>query len=224
MAKRLFDIIFSLLALVLLAPLFVLAVIGIRLSSPGPLLYRARRVGRNGETFMMHKFRTMHHRNRAPGSAITGANDPRVFAIGCYLRKLKIDELPQLYDVLRGRMSIVGPRPEDPQIVSEHYTTRQRETLRVAPGLASPGSIYNYTHGELMLDGDDPEKYYIQQLLPVKLALDVIYVREASFLYAARVVLRTLWVILSKAVGRQRFPDPPEMKKARQLLILNPPG
>ena len=94
----------------------------------------------------------------------------------------------------------------------------------MAPGLASPGSIYNYTHGELMLDGDDPEKYYIQQLLPVKLALDVIYVREASFLYAARVVLRTLWVILSKAVGRQRFPDPPEMKKARQLLILNPPG
>ena len=224
MAKRLFDIIFSLLALVLLAPLFVLAAIGIRLSSPGPLLYRARRVGHNGETFMMHKFRTMHHRNRAPGSAITGANDPRVFAIGCYLRKLKIDELPQLYDVLRGRMSIVGPRPEDPQIVSEHYTTPQRETLRVAPGLASPGSIYNYTHGELMLDGDDPEKYYIQQLLPVKLALDVIYVREASFLYAARVVLRTLWVILSKAVGRQRFPDPPEMKKARQLLILNPPG
>src|SRR5436309_6813203 len=167
MAKRLFDIIFSLLALVLLAPLFVLAVIGIRLSSPGPLLYRARRVGRNGETFMMHKFRTMHHRNRAPGSAITGANDPRVFAIGGYLRKLKIDELPQLYDVLRGRMSIVGPRPEDPQIVRERYTAEDMQIFAVLPGITSPASIYDYTHGDQILSQGEAEEVYFDRLLPM---------------------------------------------------------
>jgi lipopolysaccharide/colanic/teichoic acid biosynthesis glycosyltransferase len=218
MAKRLFDIVFSLLALVLLAPLLLLAGIGIRLSSPGPILYRARRAGRNGTPFVMHKFRTMHHSVAAPGGAITGAHDPRVFAFGSLLRRLKIDELPQLYDVLRGKMSIVGPRPEDPRIVSEHYTEQQWETLRVPAGLASPGSLYNYTHGDRYLASDDPVRAYLDTLLPIKLALETVYVRRASFFYDLQIIARTAWVIPLVGFGSHHFPDPPEMEEAVRLL------
>jgi lipopolysaccharide/colanic/teichoic acid biosynthesis glycosyltransferase len=151
-------------------------------------------------------------------SPITAKNDPRVFAFGSWLRHLKIDELPQLFNILRGEMSIVGPRPEDPQIVNKYYAQDHFETLRILPGLASPGSLYNYTHSEQILVRGGQEKHYIEQLLPVKLALDVIYVREASFMYDLRIILRTIWIILSTAFGKRHYPDPPEMKKARQLL------
>src|SRR5437870_10188405 len=143
MAKRLFDIVFSLLGLGILWPVLLISAAGMGLTSRGPILYRARRVGRNGEEFTMHKFRTMHHGDGGRSRAVTAARDPRVFAFGSVLRRLKLDELPQLFDVLRGKMSFVGPRPEDPRIVREHYTTWHLETLRVRPGLASPGSIYN---------------------------------------------------------------------------------
>ena len=229
MGKRLFDIVFSLLALALLAPLFVLAAIGIRLSSPGPIMYRARRAGRNGEPFIMHKFRTMRHpgtrgRVGALGSVITGATDPRVFAFGSLLRRLKIDELPQFYDVLRGKMSLVGPRPEDLRIVSEEYTAEQRETLRARPGLASPGSLYAYTHGDRYLDTDDPERAYINDLLPIKLALETVYVQRVSFLYDLRIIARTVWVITVTALGSCEFADPPEMTEARGLLLAETPS
>jgi lipopolysaccharide/colanic/teichoic acid biosynthesis glycosyltransferase len=213
MAKRLFDIVGAALGLVLLSPVLLLAAIGIRLSSRGPVLYRAQRVGRDGKLFTMHKFRTMRVDQGPRSGPITGANDPRVFRFGALLRRLKIDELPQLFDVLRGRMSLVGPRPEDPRIVRAHYTPEQMETLRVRPGLASPGSIYNYTHGDRILGQDDPEQAYVTKLLPVKLALENVYVREANLVYDLRIILRTVWTILQMALGRQDFPDPPEMKK-----------
>jgi lipopolysaccharide/colanic/teichoic acid biosynthesis glycosyltransferase len=218
MAKRLFDLVFALLALLFLWPVLLLAAVGVRLSSPGPVLYRAERAGRNGRTFLMHKFRTMRHGRTAPGSAVTGTHDARVFPFGALLRKLKIDELPQLWDVLRGEMSIVGPRPEDPRIVREHYTALGWETLGVAPGLASPGSIYNYTHGDACLAGEDPERAYVERLLPIKLALEGVYVRRASLPYDLRVIGRAAWVIFSMARGRRQFPDPPEMEEARRLL------
>src|SRR5438445_2766534 len=116
MVKRLFDIMLSAAALVLLSPILLIVATGIRLSSRGPIFYRARRVGLNGEEFTMHKFRTMETNQWPAGSAITAPNDSRVFLFGSVLRRLKIDELPQLYDVLRGKMSFVGPRPEDPRI------------------------------------------------------------------------------------------------------------
>src|SRR6266404_4347813 len=215
MVKRLFDLVLALLALIALAPVFLIAALGIRLSNQGPIFYRARRVGRNGVPFTMHKFRTMRVNQALRSSPITASSDPRVFWFGSLMRRLKIDELPQLFDVLRGKMSIVGPRPEDPVIVDKYFTVEQRETLRVRPGLASPGSIYNYTHGERLLNHGDSERDYVEKLLPIKLALEAVYVREANMLYDCSVILRTLGVIIRIALGRREFADPPEMRKVR---------
>lgn len=191
------------------------AALGIAASSPGPVTYRARRAGLGGREFTMYKFRTMHV--NATGAAITAGRDPRVFAFGALLRKLKIDELPQLWNVVRGEMAIVGPRPEDPRLVAEHYTAAQWQTLDVLPGLTSPGSLYNYTHGDALLQGEDPERAYVERLLPVKLGLEQVYVRRASLAYDAALVLRTVAIIAQIAAGRRRFPDPPEMAEARRL-------
>ncbi len=200
------------------APLLAIAAIAIRRASPGPVLYRAERVGHGGRPFIMYKLRTMHMRRRSDTRRITRAHDPRVFPWGRWLRALKLDELPQLLNVLRGEMSLVGPAPEDPAIVARHYDALGRETLTVRPGLASPGSIFSSTHGAAFLTGNDPEAAYAAGLLPVKLAMDAVYVRHASLAYDARIVGRTLWVIFATLGGRSRFPDPPELPEARRLL------
>ncbi len=217
MAKRLFDVISAFTALVMLAPIFGIAFVGIRLSSRGPAIYRARRVGRGGAVFVMYKFRTMHV-GSAGGGVITGPNDSRVFLLGRILRVLKIDELPQLFNVLAGDMSIVGPRPEDPEIVEKYYGAIGQESLTVVPGLASPGSIYNYTHGQLFLDDANPEESYVCRLLPVKLALEAVYVRHRSFVGDLKIIGRTLAAILWIAAGRMAFSDPPEMLEAQAML------
>lgn len=216
--KRLFDAGLALAALLATWPLLLLAAIGIRLCSPGPVLYRAVRTGWRGRDFVMYKFRTMHARTEGRRQTITGAGDPRIFRFGQLLRRLKIDELPQLWNVLRGEMSIVGPRPEDPAIVRDHYTAWQRETLDVLPGVASPGSIFNYTHGDAYLRGDDVEGAYARDFLPIKLALELVYVRHRSFMYDLRLLLRTVSTIVQIALGRRRFPDPPELAEARRIL------
>ena len=216
MAKRLFDVVVAALGLVVAAPVLVVAAVGIRLSSRGPILHRARLVGRDGRLFTMYKLRTMHL--GGSGSVITAERDPRVFAFGRPLRRLKIDELPQLLNVLRGEMSLVGPRPQHPAIVTRHYAPEHWETLRVRPGLASPGSLYDSTHGEPLLGSVDPERTYVERLLPIVLALDLVYVHRASLRYDATVVARTLRLIASAAVGRRTFPDPPELSEARRYL------
>lgn len=212
MVKRLLDILLSSLALIILSPLFIIAVLGIWFSSSGLTIYRAERAGLNGKSFIMHKFRTMHIQNDGRASAITATNDARIFPFGTFLRKLKIDEIPQLFDVLRGEMSIVGPRPEDLAIVKKHYTHKQKHTLSVKPGLASPGSLYNYTHGHLFLSDKDPEKSYTERLLPIKLDLELVYVNNFSILYDIRLILRTIYTITLLLLGKKTFPDPPEMR------------
>lgn len=216
MAKRLFDIAAAITGLLLLSPVFLLACMGIKATSSGPAIYRARRTGRHGAVFVMHKFRTMHVATQS-ASAITGVADRRIFRFGRILRATKIDELPQLYDVLTGRMSIVGPRPEDPGIVDRHYNELAHETLRVAPGLASPGSIYNYTHGHLFLSDADPEGSYVTKLLPIKLALELVYIRRQSLSGDLRIIVRTAITIARIALGQRRFSEPPEMREAKQL-------
>lgn len=217
MVKRLFDVIFASLAIVILAPVFVVAAVAIRITSPGPVLYQARRTGRSGADFVMHKFRTMHVIQKSH-SVITGTHDARVFPVGRILRATKIDELPQLFNVLMGQMSIVGPRPEDPTMVAKHYGPLGHETLTVRPGLASYGSLYNYTHGHLLLDDSDPENSYVNQLLPIKLALEVIYVRHHSLAIDLRIIARTLITIICIAIGKRTFFEPGEVQAARQLL------
>jgi len=223
MVKRLFDVIFATAAIVILAPVFLLAAIAIRITSPGPVLYQARRTGRGGDDFVMYKFRTMHVVQKSH-SVITGTHDARIFSVGRILRATKIDELPQLINVLLGQMSIVGPRPEDPDIVAKYYGPLGHETLTVRPGLASYGSLYNYTHGQSLLDDSDPEKSYVRQLLPIKLALEVVYVRKFSFAIDLQIIARTLTTIVRIAAGRKDFPEPYEIHAARHLLESVPEG
>ncbi|MBI4420876.1 MAG: sugar transferase [Gemmatimonadetes bacterium] len=219
MGKRLFDVLTAAIGLALAAPILGFAALGIRLTSPGPAVYRARRIGLGGRPFLMYKLRTMDVHHAHARSRVTGAQDPRVFPLGSLLRHAKIDELPQLWNVLRGDMSIVGPRPEDPELVAEHYAPVHWDTLSVRPGLASPGALYSETHGLHMLADADPERGYLERLLPVKLALDLVYVRRASCWYDLRIVGRTLTIIAAKLAGRRRFPDPPEMAQARSLIV-----
>lgn len=217
MVKRLFDVIVCAIAIVLFSPVLLLAYLSVRLASSGPAIYRARRVGRGGEVFVMHKFRTMHT-GSGTGSVITAAKDSRVFLVGRILRALKIDELPQLYDILIGRMSIVGPRPEDPKIVAQYYSPQSRETLNIAPGLSSPGSIHYYTQSHLQLDDNAPERSYVEKLLPIKLALDLVYMRRSSLWYDMTIIMKTAVTILLIGLGKRQFADPPEIIEARQLI------
>jgi lipopolysaccharide/colanic/teichoic acid biosynthesis glycosyltransferase len=222
MVKRLFDLVCASAALVATAPLIGLAALGIKLTDPGPVFFRARRVGYLGRQFTMWKLRTMAVGEGSGGSdsgpVITGHKDDRISPIGKILRKTKIDELPQLFNVLRGDMSIVGPRPEDPAIVQEHYSSPDLETLGVRPGLASPGSLYQFTAGDKLLHADDPETHYVDKLLKTKLALDRVYIRRASLRADLKIIGRTLWAIGAVAVGRRTFKQPPEMTAARRLL------
>jgi lipopolysaccharide/colanic/teichoic acid biosynthesis glycosyltransferase len=225
MAKRLFDVCCAAVALVFTAPLIALAAIGIKLTDPGPVFFRARRVGYLGRQFTMLKLRTMKvgGGSERSGPVITGLNDDRVSSIGKILRRTKIDELPQLFNVLRGDMAIVGPRPEDPTIVRQHYSSADLETLGVRPGLASPGSIYQYTSGDHLLTGADPEAHYVDKLLKTKLALDRVYIRHASLRRDFAIIGRTLLTIGAVATGRRKFSPPPEMSAARRLLAQDTP-
>jgi lipopolysaccharide/colanic/teichoic acid biosynthesis glycosyltransferase len=165
----------------------------------------------------MYKLRTMHVNGAIPGSVITGANDPRVFPVGRWLRLAKVDELPQLINVLRGEMSVVGPRPEDPHIVATHYGRLEMETLRVCPGLTSPGSIFNVTHGERMIRAEHAEADYVARVMPLKLALDAVYAGRASVGYDLRIIARTAGVLVAVLAGRRAFAMPPEAPDAFRL-------
>ena len=222
MVKRLFDVVCAAAGLVVSAPIVALAAVGIKLTDPGPVFYRARRVGYLGRQFTMFKLRTMRSGESDPGPVITGHGDDRISPIGKILRKTKVDELPQLFNVLRGDMSIVGPRPEDPAIVQEHYTAPDLETLGVRPGLASPGSLYQFTSDERLLKADDPETHYVDKLLKTKLALDRVYIRRASLRSDLKIIGRTLFAIGAVAFGRRKFKQQPEMSAARRLLEQDP--
>ena len=177
-AKRAFDILVSGTALVALWPILAALAAGVKLSSPGPVLYKATRVGRGGKLIRVYKFRSMVVSADKQGPGITTSGDARVTAIGRILRRYKLDELPQLLNVLRGDMSLVGPRPEDPRYVAL-YTPEQRRVLQVSPGITSPASLY-YRDEESLLNGQDWETQYIQQVMPAKLAIDLEYVTKAN--------------------------------------------
>ncbi|MEZ6127618.1 MAG: sugar transferase [Planctomycetaceae bacterium] len=209
MIRRAFDIAVAATVLVFAAPVIAVAAVSVKLSSSGPAFFAAPRVGLGGTLFTMHKLRTMHCR-ADQGSSITAAADSRIFLAGRILRKLKIDELPQLINVLKGDMAVVGPRPEAPDIVERHYTASDRETLAVRPGLTSPGAIYNYTHGEVLLAEHDidAEVLYVERILPEKMAMERDYLPRASVLTDIGVILQTVAVLVQKAAGRTRFPVP----------------
>jgi lipopolysaccharide/colanic/teichoic acid biosynthesis glycosyltransferase len=198
--KRSLDIIVAAALLVLVSPLLVIAAVGIKLTSPGPVLYPAQRAGLGGKVFTMLKFRTMHV-NADKDGAITGKGDTRVFPFGRLLRQLKVDELPQFVNILRGDISLVGPRPEDPKIVASHYTPMMMETLEVLPGLTSPGAIFGYAQGEDLLDANDVEGSYVTRVLPTKLALERAYIDRRTILLDLGYIALTALAVLATIFG-----------------------
>jgi lipopolysaccharide/colanic/teichoic acid biosynthesis glycosyltransferase len=215
-SRRAVDVAVAAVALAVVSPVLAVVAALIRLTSPGPVIYRARRAGLHGQPITVLKFRTMRVDGDG-GGAITADGDPRVYPLGSWLRRSKIDELPQLVNVLRGDMSIIGPRPEDPRIVAAHYREEHLQTLGVPPGLTSPGSLYSSTHAQAALTGPDPDAVYAERVLPVKLALDLVYLRRRCLRYDLGVVARTAWVVGALTMGRRRFPDPPELAEAERL-------
>lgn len=218
MAKRMLDIVISLVAIIVTLPLWIMAAIGIFLTSEGPIFYKAQRAGLGGHVFTMHKFRTMHWAPQVQGSAITAKADSRIFAFGNFLRKTKIDELPQFIDVIRGDLSIVGPRPEDPKIVDLHYTPWMKETLQIKPGITSPGALWGYTKMEEFLEGGDPEKAYVERVLPHKLALEYVYAKRSNIKYDLSLMWRTAVVVVQICLGKKKFPDQPEAATIAEVL------
>lgn len=190
MAKRLFDVLLSALGLALVAPLLVGVALWIKLDSPGPVLFRQERVGRHGRPFFIHKFRTMRVDNAGP--QITVGSDPRITRSGRLLRASKLDELPQLWDVLRGAMSFVGPRPEVPRYVALYPAELRELVLSVRPGITDPASLQFRHESELLAAAADPEREYVEVVMPAKLALARRYVEQASLLGDIRLILATL--------------------------------
>ena len=196
MSKRAFDIVAALAGLVLLAPLLLVLAAWIKAGSPGPVLYRQLRVGRHGVPFRIYKFRTMGVSAEDAG-LLSLADDPRATRAGRVLRRHKLDELPQLFNVLRGEMSLVGPRPEVARYVA-HYPPAVRElVLSVAPGITDRAAIHFRDEGEILRRAPDPEQAYLQQVLPVKLDYYVRYVLERSLLTDLRILAATVWALLA---------------------------
>ena len=196
--KRLFDVALATLGLIIASPVLVAITIAVRLTSRGPALYRARRTGLHGRPFDLLKFRSMYMTS-APGAAITRAGDPRVTPVGRFLRATKIDELPQLVNVLRGEMSLVGPRPEDPRYTAL-YDDSQRAILDVRPGITSAASL-TFRDEEARLVGEDWEKTYVERIMPEKLRIDLEYLQHRTFLSDLKLILRTLAVIVPRRRG-----------------------
>ena len=195
--KRLFDIVASGLGLLLLSPLFLLVAIWIKLDSPGPVFYRQVRVGRYNRDFRIFKFRSMRV-GADKGSLVTiGGRDPRVTRSGYFIRKFKIDELPQLINVFIGDMSLVGPRPEVRHYV-DYWTKEQLRVLDVRPGITDPASIKFRNENELLEKAEDAEKYYIEVIMQEKIQLYLEYVEKHSFFYDLGLIFKTFWVIVKE--------------------------
>ena len=194
MIKRLFDLISSSLVLIILFPILFLVAILIVLDSKGGIFYRQIRVGKNGKEFGLLKFRTMHP-NMDQVQITVGHRDPRVTRVGYYLRKFKVDEFPQLLNILKGEMSVVGPRPEVPKYVAM-YNVEQQKVLTVKPGLTDFASLEYVHESELLAASDNPEKTYVDEIMPHKLSLNLKYIQEKSLSTDVKLIFRTILKIL----------------------------
>lgn len=206
--KRCFDLLFSVLFLLVFSPVYLLTWIIIKIVSPGPAIYKAKRIGKDGKLFDCYKFRSMRV-DSGKVRLTTLENDDRIFPFGKFIRKAKIDEMPQVVNILKGQMSVVGPRPEDKENADKVYVGEYKHILDVKPGLTSTASLYDYTHGELFEDEESYEKVF----LPKKLKLELYYVNHRSFWYDIVLILRTAWLIVLKTCGKKDFEEPKELSK-----------
>lgn len=196
MNKRLFDLVLSTLGLLVLAPLLLLIALAIKLDSSGPVFFRQERVGRFGKPFRIHKFRTMRHDPAGKGPQITVGADSRITRVGGFLRRTKLDELPQLIDVWVGSMSLVGPRPEVPRYVVHYPAAMREKVLSVRPGITDIASIEYRDESAVLARATDPEYAYIHEVMPHKLALAASYVDQASVWMDVRLIWRTVMAIV----------------------------
>lgn len=204
--KRCFDLLFAVLFLIVLSPIYLLTIIIIKIVSPGPAIYKAARVGKDRRLFTCYKFRSMRV-DSGKVRLTTLENDDRIFPFGKFIRKTKIDEMPQVVNILKGEMSVVGPRPEDKENADKVYVGEYVHIMDVKPGLTSTASLYDYTHGELFED----EASYEKEFMPKKLKLELFYVNHRSFWYDISLVLRTAWLIIQKTCGKRDFEEPKEL-------------
>jgi len=190
--KEVFDRGVALVGLLLLSPLFLIIAILIKLDSKGPVFYKGRRIGKGGKEFLIYKFRSMTY-----GSGIerdvTIKDDTRITRIGRFLRRTKVDEFPQLFNVLKGEMSLVGPRPESPRYV-RFYSNREKEVLRVKPGITGITQLA-YKDEELWLSSKDPEGFYLREVLPKKLESDLHYIENRSFWKDLKILIKTIFLL-----------------------------
>lgn len=194
--KRFFDIVSSLFGLVILSPLFLIVAIWIKIDSKGPVFYRQVRVGRNNKDFRIFKFRSMSVGSDSGSQVTIGSSDSRVTRVGYWIRRYKIDELPQLINVFLGDMSLVGPRPEVRHYVN-FWTPDQLHVLDVRPGITDPASIKFHNESELLENVENPENYYIHVIMQEKISLYLEYVKNASFFYDVKLIIMTINVVLT---------------------------
>ena len=193
---RVLDVSLSLAGLIILSPVFVAVALAVKASSRGPVLYRAQRVGRHGRLFTLYKFRSMYVDHRGDGPRVTGREDSRVTAVGRFLRRTKLDELPQLFNTLIGEMSLVGPRPEDPVFVSG-YSEAEREVLRVKPGITSLATLL-HRHEEELLTGANFEERYRRDIMPAKLRIELQYLSNRTLATDLRILAATVVALFRK--------------------------
>ncbi len=195
--KRIFDIVASGIGLILLSPLFIILTIWIKSDSIGPVFYKQVRVGRNNMDFQLFKFRSMRVGSDKKGLITVGGHDPRITRSGYYIRKYKLDEFPQLINVFKGDMSLVGPRPEVRKYV-DMYTEEQMHVLDVRPGITDLASIRYRNENELLERVNDPDKYYVEVIMPDKLRINLEYVARHSFTFDIRLIFQTFRAIVSE--------------------------
>lgn len=193
--KRTFDIVASFIGLILLSPILIIIAVFIKLDSKGPVFFKQKRVGKNKKIFEIYKFRTMVIDAEKLGKQITVGNDNRITKIGKFIRKCKLDELPQLINVLKGEMSLVGPRPEVPKYV-ELYDVYQEQVLLVQPGITDYASIEFRNENELLGKSKNPEVTYIDEIMPTKIELNLLYIKNISLLEDFKLIFNTILAIL----------------------------
>jgi lipopolysaccharide/colanic/teichoic acid biosynthesis glycosyltransferase len=218
MTKRLFDFVVAVAALGLTWPLILAAAVAVRLSSPGPAFYRSKRAGLEGRPFYLVKLRTMRTATVRPDERVTAPGDGRITSVGRWLRLLKLDELPQFWNVLKGEMSVVGPRPEDWDIVQRHYTAGYRRTLSIRPGITSPTQVRWYpdlTYHDPPPEGTSMQEHYLARHLPAKLGEEMRYVERQSLLLDVKVLLQTVYCAAVRSWLRPPEKQPLDMEAER---------
>lgn len=214
-AKRIFDTVFAFLGLMAAAPVMLAVALLIRATSKGPVFFLQERVGLREEIFRVRKFRTMFHRPSEQGSSVTTSGDPRITGLGRYLRRTKMDELPQLINVLQGHMSLVGPRPDVPEIV-RNYTPEMKRIFLLRPGITSTATLHLRDEERLLEGARDPDRFYEEVLVPLKVELAMEHLDRRSLAFDLRILLQTLWML---TLGRWRpIPEHPALAMLKERI------